>query len=584
MPKTNRKCLDAIEESLQREEKWRKEAKKILEAYKMETDRGQNQSQKRFNILQANTQILGSALFSNTPRPVIRPRWGKGKSKDPLESAICLILERAIMYFLDPNVGRKEFSEELRGQIGIDYLLLGRMVTRVKYSPQVEEEPSKKMPLEDTEEAEIETSSPKQYQYSGEKGKSNPRDSTGADALSIKYQDISIEPWDWEDYCHGEGRSWKEVRWQAFRHWMTDEDLNDNFDGLEKRRFASNKGEVNSQKDGYQKDRTGVWELWDKDDRKIKWCLSEADDYARVDDDPIEIPGFFPNPQPILSVLSDDLVPIPEYRIYRALAEELECIQGRISEITRAIKVGGLYSAQIPEFERVFAVTDGQYLETQNITAIRDAGGLKEAIWSLPIRELIESLISLSQHRESLKGLIYELTGISDILRSSSDPGETLGAQQMKMRNSAMRVQPRQNAIAGYSREIVRIIVAVIAQKFEAHVLEAITGVDLKSDYPGVTWDMIIQVMRGDLLLSYKIDIETDSTIQDIMVSDRQEVREMLTGIVEYITAMAPAVQSGLIPLQSAKDMLLAVIRRYQAGPELEDSINSIGTEQEGGL
>lgn len=578
MPRTNRKCLDAIEESLKREDKWRSEAKKILEAYKMAADVGQSGNQKKFNILQANTQILGSALFSNTPRPQIRPRWGKGKPTDMLESAVCAVLERAITYFLDPNVGRKEFSDEIRDQIAIDYLLVGRMVTRVKYSPEVEGEPDKEIPLEDDEDDEDELSSYSEYSHTSKNEESSLRDSTQPGGASIKYQDISIEPWGWEDYCHSEGRMWKEVRWQAFRHWMTDADLDENFDGLAKKRLSSGKGGEGSKEGSYHKDRTEMWELWDKDDRKIKWCVNGSEDYARVDDDPLEIPGFFPNPQPMCSVVSDDLLPIPEYRIYRALAEELECVQGRISEITRAIKVGGLYSSQIPEFERVFSVTDGQYLEAHNITAIRDAGGLKEAIWSLPIRELIESLVSLSQHRESLKGLIYELTGISDILRSSSDPSETLGAQEMKMRNSAMRVQPRQKAVAGYSREIVRIMAAVIAQKFEAHVLEAVTGVDLEVDYQGVTWDMIIQVLRGDLLLSYKIDIETDSTVEDIMINDRRDVREMLTGVVEYMTAMAPAVQGGLIPLQSAKDMLLAVIRRYHAGSELEDSINSIGS------
>jgi hypothetical protein len=114
-------------------------------------------------------------------------------------------------------------------------------------------------------------------------------------------------------------------------------------------------------------------------------------------------------------------------------------------------------------------------------------------------------LIDLYKQRDMLVQAIYEVTGIADIMRGSSDPNETLGAQQLKAQFGSSRMKRRQRAIQKWIRDIYKIKAEIIAEHFEPQVLQDMTGDEITPE--------IMQLLRSDKLRSYRIDIETDSTI-----------------------------------------------------------------------
>ena len=62
---------------------------------------------------------------------------------------------------------------------------------------------------------------------------------------------------------------------------------------------------------------------------------------------------------------------------------------------------------------------------------------------------------------------IYQIMGLSDIMRGDTDPNETLGAQQIKTQNGSARVRDKQQELARLSKDLVEITSEIITEKFE---------------------------------------------------------------------------------------------------------------------
>lgn len=105
-----------------------------------------------------------------------------------------------------------------------------------------------------------------------------------------------------------------------------------------------------------------------------------------------------------------------------------------------------------------------------------EKGGMQNIIQFMPIKEVAETLIQLYAARDKTKDLLYEITGIGDIMRGATNPNETMGAQQLKSQFATRRVQPQQRAVARIARDTIRLIGAVIAEHFSPATISLITG------------------------------------------------------------------------------------------------------------
>jgi len=78
------------------------------------------------------------------------------------------------------------------------------------------------------------------------------------------------------------------------------------------------------------------------------------------------------------------------------------------------------------------------------------------------------------------------------------------------------------------------------------------------------------------LARSYIIDIETEATIALDEDEDRQQRLEALKVFSDYMASLMPGVQSGVVPADLAKEMLLFAVRSFKHGRQLEDLIESL--------
>lgn len=546
--------LEEIDEARRREKDYREDGETLLGVY--EGDKTP------FNILYSNTETLLPALLSSSPRPVITRRW---KDDDPLGKTAANAAQRMLEYLIDTDMDEYEtFSSALECGT-LDGLLPGRGVTTIKY--------------DSDDDADWEVVCP-----------------------------VSRE---WNKVYFGYAKKWTKVPWIAYEEYLDKKEATRLF-GDKAAQIKYTEHEEDEEDKGKRK--TAVfYQIWDKQSKKVKYiCPQNKQDYMRVDDDPLELSGFFNCPKPIQFIKKpSNLIPSSLYSQYENQAKELNRIQIRINKVVEAIKVRGVYDHNFgTEFESILKEDDNALVPTDKSSALVD-GGFDKGIWMLPLQELVVVLQQLFQAREACKGVIYEITGISDIVRGQSVASETLGAQQIKESWGTMRLKRLQKEVQRYALDMMKIMLEIAASKFsedswrtmtmlpfpttkekerqvalyEAQMVEyrrqVASGVEIPAPEPvnQPSWGEILDILKNDVRRSYRIDIETNSTLDIEATEDKQNIAEFMNAMAQFMNGIAPLQGQGM-SFGAIKSMLLAITKRYRFGREVEEEINSMQEPQ----
>jgi len=570
--------LDSVALARKNEEDWRKGAGEARDLYRGDSKNNQG---KKFNILFANTQITLPAIYNSTPIPDVRRRFGDA---DPAGKVAAQVLERSLSYSFDAY----DFGGNMRA-IVFDSVLAARGVLRVRYEPSFEE--TEEEQREEAEEYAEEAAQP-----------AAPR---------LVFQKVCVEHVDWHDFIIGPGRKWEEVPWIGFEHRLTRDELEDRFGDIgatmpldivtdDARARNSDPRDV---PDVFK--RGTVYEVWDKEEREVLFVApSLPSKILKRVDDPLGLQDFWPMPRPIYDVVdSGSLVPIVPYSLYKDQAEELDHVTRRIDKLVEQCRYRGVYASDIEEFQKLARAQDGEFVPIENAMQFAERG-LDKAIWHAPLETLVSVIVQLMQHREALKATIYEITGLSDIVRGASVASETATAQQIKAQFGSIRIQDRQAEVQRMARDAVRLMAELIGEKFEPETLGLMTGIDLpqaqqkmmaqqaammaqQSGQPVPpeieqvltvpSWDDVLQVLRSDAMRGYRVDIETDSTVQADVARLKTNAAEFVQGFGGFITAVGPAVQAGVMPMDVVADLLTAFARNFKLGRQAEDALERLG-------
>ena len=249
--------------------------------------------------------------------------------------------------------------------------------------------------------------------------------------------------------------------------------------------------------------------------------------------------------------------------------------------------------ASIPEFDDVKDAEDGVLVASEGAHAWAAAGGLEKAIWLWPIDKLITVLRELLVQRDQVKQVIFELTGVADIMRGASNPNETLGAQQIKAQFGTLRLSPRQNEIQRFARDLMRIQAEIMSEHFTPEMLMMTSNMPLPTteqaqiaaqsgqQIDGPTIDQVMELLTSDILRAFRVDIETDSTIQADLGFMQQNMARFVEGLGSFMGAIGPAVESGAIPQDVAVDLLTGFARSFKLGKQAEDALDRLGQQAE---
>jgi hypothetical protein len=122
--------------------------------------------------------------------------------------------------------------------------------------------------------------------------------------------------------------------------------------------------------------------------------------------------------------------------------QELDTINNRVSMLLQACKVVGVYDQSASGVSRMLTEGfDNQLIPVDNWAMFAEKGGLKGQVDWLPLDVVVDALTQLITNRDLIKAQIYELTGISDIVRGATKASETLGAQEIKSKFASISIK-----------------------------------------------------------------------------------------------------------------------------------------------
>jgi hypothetical protein len=496
--------IDEIKRAKRARDEWYSRGEKIVERYRDERDI--SNSSRRFNILWSNIQTLKPSLYSNTPKAVVTRRY---KDPDPIGRETAEIIERAADYSLDEY----DFDAVMSNAVE-DRLLPGLGVARVDYVPSY---------------------------LDGE----------------VAYEQAICKYIHWKDFLHGPGRVWEEVEWVAYRSFLTREELVE--------RFGEPGWEISLDhrpEEHEEPNKAEIWEIWDKNSKTVIW--TSIDKVLEEKEPHLNLKDYFPSPKPLFATTTtDSLIPVPDYVEYQDHAIELDLITQRISLLTKAMRVAGVYDASADGLDRLLSEgVDNGLIPVESWAAVAQKGGLDGAISWLPIDQVIKVLMGLYEAREQVKQTLYEVTGLSDIIRGASDPNETLGAQRLKGQYVNRRLKQHQKEVARFARDLIQLKVEIMAELFSPQTLQLMTGRQVTED--------IINLLRNDPVRTFRLDIETDSTLLPDEQADKEARIEFLTAVSSFMerAAIASEQRPEMAPLFG--EMLMFGVRGFNTGRELE--------------
>ncbi len=544
--KTRNKLLLEIEQYERKFATWQDVGKEVVERYRGDKRAKEDMlygAKQRYNILWSNVQTMLPAVFGRLPKPEVSRRY---KDKDPVARVASILLERALEYEVEqyPDYGSSV------GEAVLDRLLPGRGVSFVRYEP---------------------TLSPVQLS----------EDEKSEDAETPERIDHEQSPVDyvaWRDFGHNLCRTWEEVYLIWRKVQMTQSEVEKRFgeaakdleydlvpDGEERKDYGDQSATLK---------RVTVYEVWDKRDKTVTWLTKGHLEALDMQSDPLKLECFFPCPKPLYATLStDSLIPVADYVQYRPQADELDEICSKISKLVDALRVAGVYDAANKGAMQNLLRPGGDNIlvPIENWAAFSERGGLKGGIDFIPLDQVVLALQQLYAAREQTKQVIYEITGISDIIRGSSDPRETLGAQELKGQFGSKRLSSMQKDVVRFATDLLKIKAEMICKLYQPQTILMIAGAEQLSEQDKQLVPKALELLKSDPLSKFRIEVASDSLVEQDEQQDKQDRIEFITAISGFVQQSLQAPPE-LVPL--LLEVMLFGIRGFKIGKSIEGAFD----------
>lgn len=505
---------------------WHKQADKIVNRFKGDRNKSTPKSEANtfdLNIFHSNVATLGSMLYGNIPQIDVSRRYAQ--SEDDIGRVAAEMMERLLNLGVSEN--GMEIDAVLRGTLQ-DRLLGGLGCGRVRYEVQTEGE--------------------------------------GDDAQMVS-EAAPIDYFYWGDVLWSWTRNFAQMRWIAYRNYLTKDEIQKRFGKhaadnipLKKQKTETEDGEQNPDQDGpWMKGE--IWEIWDKTTKKVVYIALGYQKVLETKDDPLKLNGFFPSPPFFIANPTTTLyIPTPDYKLAQDLYNEIDKLQDRISIITDAVKVVGVYDASGADtgIGQMFkSGTDNDLIPVDNWALFAEKGGIAGQIDWLPLGDIVNALDKLVSLRDQNIQLLQQITGMSDVMRGGLDSAqEGVGQTEMKAKFGSIRVQALQDQFARFASDLMQLKAEVIARHFSPETIVKQANMEFSRDIDLVA--PAVDLIKKPDEARLRIDIRPES----VAMVDYAQLKNERT---DYINALSMFMQSAapMIELEPATQPFLLQLLQW---------------------
>ena len=567
--------------------RWRTRCEKVVRRYRDESldvtieDDGKFET-KNFNIFWSNVETLKPALLAQAPKVVVRRR---NRDRDSTALAASQIMQRGVQYLSEHCDYESRFKAARD-----DYLLTARGTDWVRYEPTYGEEQKADLTVTQgtdgsyLDEAGTALATELVPQVVAAEDGSMTVPKGGAPYKPVIEEKVYIDHVTWSEFGHTPAPSWDLVTAVWRRVDMTREQLRDRFgkevaDQVALTRQLAGLSTDTAKEFGDVFKRGEVYEIWDKSSRRVYWISpGYKDKPLDQKPDPLRLRDFFPCPKPLYgTTTTDTLVPVPDYLEYQAQAVQLDILTQRIDVLASTLRVAGAYDSAFPLLENIIKGKENTLIPVDNWAMFAEKGGIAGAISFLPVKEVAEVLVRLMAVRNQVKQDLYEVSGLSDIVRGQSEPSATATAERIKGQFVSLRLQDRQRHTANFLRDSLALVGEILAEHFSDESLLEISGwlqtanAIALGDRALEVAKAAIKLLRDDRLRTFKIGVETESTIFEDVEFEKKSRVEFMTATSQFLQQALPAAERypEIKPLLG--QMLMYGVRGFYKGVEIEE-------------
>lgn len=563
--------IDEVADAKKRLKGYYDRAEKIVKRYK-DGDKEEKSRKRRYNALWSVVQTMQPLVYLDAPTPYVSRRHN---DKDPAARDAGLILQRSLANALEGD----ELDDAL-SEARDDYLLVSRGVVWCRYTPYFSlKESSEKKYLDDDDKApdDIEVKE-------DDKGKYTDTHREKA------YEECTAEHVLYSDFLHGASAKWKDVPWVARRVLMTR--------SQQVKRFGEKMGKLapltvhakaDTKKTGDETDdakgmlaKSEIFEIWDRTSRCIYWlCPDVKETFLDKQEDILGLQNFFPCPQPAFGTKTNDsLIPTPDYVMWQDIAIELDDVTHRIKLLTNALRVVGVYAKEMGDIvKRVVTHTDeNDLIPVEGWASFSEKGGLKGSIEYLPIDTVATVLKDLLARRQTLVQELYDITGVADIQRGSSDPRETAAAQKIKGNFASQRLKMRQKAMGRMAREALEIFAQIICSQYsDDMIMQTSSAQQILTNEQGVfdmdRWLAALALLRSTPMRRFRIKIDERKLASAGIEEDREEITGFIQAVSGYMQSATAVMQTMPNAGRVLGEILMLGVRTFPQARSVEARI-----------
>jgi hypothetical protein len=544
---------EELKTSLAARKPWWKKADKIVSRYLGEKKNGDDSASFDLNMFHSNVKTLGDMLYGNTPKIDVSRRYAQ--PNDDVGRVAAEMMERLLN--LDIAENGAEIDAVFRSTLQ-DRLLAGLGCAKVRYEIETEQVPVMSddgMPM------------------MGE-------DNQPLMEEKLLFEDAPTDYFYWGDITWGWCRNWATMPWIAFRSYLTKDRIAEIF-GEEVAEAVKFQKQTKSTSDDQEDDsnaksawtKAEVWEIWCKETGKIHWIILGYDKQLEEKDDILNLSGFWPCPPFFIANATTTLyTPTPDYIMAQDLYNEVDKLQTRITTLTEAVKVVGVYNASADNLKQMFKDgAENDLIPVENWALFGENGGLAGQIEWMPIADIVAALRELIGVRDQTIGLLQQITGMVDVMRGSLDNQyEGVGQTEQKTKFGSVRIQALQEQFARFAGDLMQLKAEVIARHFSPETIYKRSNMAFSVDANHV--EAAIELIKTPEDARLRIDIRPES----VAMIDYQSLKGERT---EYMNAVSTYMQSASAIIDadpSAKPFVLQLLQWGLAGFKGSNEIEGV--------
>jgi hypothetical protein len=555
--------LDAAAEA---REEFLAEGREAMARYKNKRKGASNEQrlkERRWNLWYSNKETQLAVLYGRVPEVKVSRQYND--QGDDAARVAAEILERILNAELDAG---DSYTSSLEHSLK-DFILPGMGWARVRHE---REEPQEAAGAASEEHEADEAFEPP------EPSADEPIDAAGPPP----YECAEVEWVAWDRVAWSAGACvWHEVQWVGFKSLVSRATLRKHFAEDAERiplnartggRTADNTNRDRQQESPW--DRAAVWEIWDKDTRKVYWLVEGYEKVLKAEDDPLSLEGFFPCPEPMAAnLLTDAFMGTSDWTIAKDLYQQIDTLQARRALIVDAIRVAGVYDSKEGALKKLITSTGQNDLyPVENWGNFKERGGLAGAFEIMSVDELTKALVDLGQEQASLKAQLDEVTGMPDILRGQSEGiGITATEQRIKGGFASARLKKTQERFARFASELASIRAEIICSRFAPANIIAEANMQNHPDMALVN-DAIALLKSPACRL--RVRVEPEGLAMANREEQREENQDIVSSVSGLVAALTPLLQIEPGAKELALDLLGWLLSRTKGASEVEGMVD----------